>query len=173
MASGRQVVRDCLSDGELNGHYSQGELKQGLADLPTDAREYTDCADQIQQARRAGVPRHGSSGGGSGGSGGSSGSGGSGSSGAGISSSPDPQGPRERAATDAARTGGDAPVRIGGQPVIPGTCPSIHHPSRMLQFNTPLSAAFIPLVPQASKGRRGLLSHTSQPCNIVRATAMS
>ena len=33
----------------------------------------------------------------------------------------------------------------------------------MLQFSTPLSAAFIPLVPHASSGRRGLFSHTSQP----------
>ena len=38
---------------------------------------------------------------------------------------------------------------------------------------TPLSAAFIPLVPHASSGRRGLFSHTSQPWYIVRATAMS
>ena len=50
---------------------------------------------------------------------------------------------------------------------------SSHQPSRMLQFKAPLSAAFIPLVPHASSGRRGLLSHTSQPWYMVRATAMS
>ncbi len=34
-------------------------------------------------------------------------------------------------------------------------------------------AAFIPLVPDASSGRRGLFSHTSTPCTMYRATLMS
>ena len=36
-----------------------------------------------------------------------------------------------------------------------------------------LSATFIPEVPQASSGRSGLLSHTSQPWTRKRASAMS
>jgi hypothetical protein len=40
---------------------------------------------------------------------------------------------------------------------------SSHQPSRIEQFSPPLSAAFMPLVPQASWGRRGVFSHTSQP----------
>ena len=41
--------------------------------------------------------------------------------------------------------------------------PSSHQPSRTLKLTPPLTAAFIPLVPDASSGRRGLLSQTSTP----------
>jgi hypothetical protein len=34
-------------------------------------------------------------------------------------------------------------------------------------------AAFMPLVPEASRGRRGLLSQTSQPATMARETWMS
>ena len=50
---------------------------------------------------------------------------------------------------------------------------SSHHPSRMLQLRAPLRAAFIPLVPHASSGRRGVFNHTSQPWYIARAIEMS
>jgi hypothetical protein len=48
------------------------------------------------------------------------------------------------------------------QPLVPSKASS-HHPSRIEQLRAPLSAAFSPLVPQASMGRRGVFSHTSQP----------
>ena len=38
---------------------------------------------------------------------------------------------------------------------------------------TPFMAAFWPLVPEASSGRRGLLSQTSTPCTRCRPTRMS
>ncbi len=41
--------------------------------------------------------------------------------------------------------------------------PSIHQPSSTLSDGTPLSAAFIPLVPEASIGGWGVFSHTSTP----------
>src|SRR5580765_838910 len=44
------------------------------------------------------------------------------------------------------------------QPVTPSMQPSIHQPSRMLKLGTPLNAAFMPLVPEASSGRNGVLS---------------
>ena len=47
--------------------------------------------------------------------------------------------------------------------------PSSHQPSRTLKFGTPFWAAFIPDVPDASSGRRGLLSQTSTPCTRKRA----
>ena len=50
---------------------------------------------------------------------------------------------------------------------------SSHQPSRIEQLRAPFSAAFSPLVPHASCGRRGVFSHTSQPWYSVRATAMS
>ena len=49
------------------------------------------------------------------------------------------------------------------QPVTPCSQPSGHQPSRTERFSTPFIAAFMPEVPLASSGRRGVLSHTSQP----------
>jgi hypothetical protein len=40
-------------------------------------------------------------------------------------------------------------------------------------FGTPFWAAFMPDVPDASSGRRGLLSHVSTPCTRNRPTRMS
>ena len=48
-----------------------------------------------------------------------------------------------------------------------------NQPSRMLRLMAPFAAAFIPLVPEASIGRRGVLSHTSTPETIARAMRMS
>ena len=44
--------------------------------------------------------------------------------------------------------------------------PSIHQPSRMLKLGTPLIAAFIPLVPDASCGGCGVFNQTSTPAVI-------
>ena len=40
---------------------------------------------------------------------------------------------------------------------------SSHHPSRMERLSVPFMAAFMPLVPLASSGRRGVFSHRSLP----------
>ena len=48
------------------------------------------------------------------------------------------------------------------QPLAPLN-PSAHQPSPMLRCGTPLMPAFMPLVPLASSGLRGVLSQTSQP----------
>ena len=48
------------------------------------------------------------------------------------------------------------------QPLSP-VQPSSHQPSSTEQLTTPFMAAFMPLVPDASSGRRGLLSQTSTP----------
>ena len=50
---------------------------------------------------------------------------------------------------------------------------SSHQPSRIEQLSAPFRAAFMPDVPHASCGRRGVLSHTSAPWYSARATAMS
>ena len=42
--------------------------------------------------------------------------------------------------------------------------PSAHQPSPMLRCGTPLADAFMPLVPLASSGLRGLFIQTSHPC---------
>jgi hypothetical protein len=41
--------------------------------------------------------------------------------------------------------------------------PSIHQPSRMLRLGTPLMAAFMPLVLDASIGGSGAFNHTAAP----------
>jgi len=58
-------------------------------------------------------------------------------------------------------------------PVTPSMWPSIHQPSSAPRLGTPLRAAFIPLVPDASSGGRGVLSQTSTPAQASRASAMS
>jgi hypothetical protein len=50
---------------------------------------------------------------------------------------------------------------------------SAHQPASTETFRAPLAAAFIPLVPLASRGRRGVLSHTSTPLTSARAMRMS
>jgi hypothetical protein len=50
---------------------------------------------------------------------------------------------------------------------------SSHHPSRTEAFSTPFIAAFIPEVPDASKGRSGVLSQTSTPLTSSRARSRS
>src|SRR5512136_2532308 len=59
------------------------------------------------------------------------------------------------------------------QPVTPSTLPSIHQPSRTLRLGTPFSAAFMPLVPDASNGFCGVFSHRSTPEQTYLAKFMS
>src|SRR3981189_2346344 len=49
---------------------------------------------------------------------------------------------------------------------------SAHQPSSTERFKPPFKTTFWPLVPEASSGRRGLLSQTSTPCVKWRATVM-
>ena len=72
------------------------------------------------------------------------------------------------------RSSGEASLLAVGiaQPFSPSYISS-HQPSSTERFSEPLMAAFMPEVPQASSGRSGLFSHTSQPGNSVRAMAMS
>src|SRR4051794_41554818 len=59
--SSSAVIKDCTDDGVIQGHYSQQDYKNALANLPTDVDEYTDCRDVIKRAQTGGT------GGGSGG----------------------------------------------------------------------------------------------------------
>jgi hypothetical protein len=71
--SAQQALTDCNNHGTLTGHYSPDALRNALASMPADMREYTDCYDVIEKQLFAQLGT--SSSGGSGGSG--SGSGGS------------------------------------------------------------------------------------------------
>ena len=108
-ASGHAVIKDCTDDGVIQGHYSQQDYKDALNNLPTDVDEYTDCRDVIKRAQLGGT---------------GGGSGGSGTPGAGGATGGDPLAgatAAERAAVEAARSGGATkPIHIGGQLVQPG-----------------------------------------------------
>src|SRR3954449_8987509 len=65
-ASRGKIIRDCADDGQLQGPYSQSELRDARQNLPSDVAEYTDCADVL---RRAELPDRSNSGGGGAGGG--------------------------------------------------------------------------------------------------------
>jgi hypothetical protein len=53
-ASASAVIRDCAQDGNLDGHYSNAELRQARDNLPSDLAEYSDCGDVISGAITSG-----------------------------------------------------------------------------------------------------------------------
>lgn len=77
-AASNAVIRDCVNDGSVGGHYSQGQYKDALNNIPSDVNEYTDCRTVIAQAQaKAAQDDHSSKGGAGAGSSGGSGGGGS------------------------------------------------------------------------------------------------
>jgi hypothetical protein len=87
-ASPDQVIRDCASDGSLEGSYSQDDLRGAQGSLPSDLAQYTECPEAIAAAlaaapggSRGGGDGAGGAGGGPGGAGGSGGPGGAGAAG--------------------------------------------------------------------------------------------
>lgn len=72
----RHVVRECYNTGQLNGSkYTKNALKRARQHLPSDIREYSDCADLIDAAlaQKAREHRRSNAGGGGAGAGGGSG----------------------------------------------------------------------------------------------------
>ena len=45
-----QVLKDCSRHNHLQSHYPLAVLQQALRDMPTDTREYSICASEIQNA---------------------------------------------------------------------------------------------------------------------------
>jgi hypothetical protein len=69
-----QAITDCNDHGRLTQSYSSPALRQALAQMPADVREYTDCFDVIErqlfkQLGKSGAAAGGSSTSSSGGSG--------------------------------------------------------------------------------------------------------
>lgn len=48
-----RIVDDCADDGLVQGTYTAAALRDARRNLPTEAAEYTDCADQIRRAELA------------------------------------------------------------------------------------------------------------------------
>jgi hypothetical protein len=121
-SGGQKLIRDCASDGEINGRYSQSDYKYALGHLPSDLDEYTNCRESIRQAQAAAAGGHGSSGGSGGGSGGGSSGGGFGNpfNATPVPSTPGAFSPADRSAIAGARGAGGAVAIGGGQPVTPG-----------------------------------------------------
>src|SRR6201986_3717652 len=66
--TGAQAITDCNDNGTLTGHYSADALRQALATMPADVREYTDCYDVIEKQLFAQIGTSSTSGPGSAGS---------------------------------------------------------------------------------------------------------
>ena len=65
-------VADCNAHTSLTRHYTAAQLQHGLATMPADVREYTNCYDVLNRALTAQLAAaHGGSGGGGGEGGGS------------------------------------------------------------------------------------------------------
>jgi hypothetical protein len=46
-ADAQAVIKDCAKDGQIDGTYSNSDLKKARSQLPSDLDEYTDCRDAI------------------------------------------------------------------------------------------------------------------------------
>ncbi|MDX6659627.1 MAG: hypothetical protein QOJ55_449 [Solirubrobacteraceae bacterium] len=151
-SEGNRVIRDCSSDGEINGKYSQGAYKYALSHLPSDLAEYTNCADAIRQAQAAAAGGSSGGGGGGGGGGGFSGGGGIGG-GFNVPATPytGSTSPSERSAIQGARSAGGAVGIGGGAPVTPGG-PGITASTVTRALPAPLLALLILLALGAAGG---------------------
>ena len=153
-SDGQRLIRDCSSDGEINGKYSQGAYKYALGHLPSDLAEYTNCADAIRQAQAAAAAGHGGGGSGGGAIGGGGG-GGAPPIGGGFDVPATPYtgsvSPSERSAIQAARGAGGAVGIGGGAPVTPGG-PGITASSVSRALPAPLLALLILLGLGAAAG---------------------
>ncbi len=150
VASGDAVVTDCTDNGTIDHKYTQNDYREALKNLPADAAEYTDCAELIQTAQRAGSQDKGRATLGSGGGSGSGDSGGgSGSNDSGgtptkatpVSPAPALEvadgSPAQNALLAKAASGGSAIVDVAGAAITPGaTALSAEDVSRSLP--TPL-----------------------------------
>lgn len=136
---GAVVIRDCTDDGLLEGRYTQAQLKDALASIPSDVDEYTDCRDVIHSAYVNG-------GGGSGAFGGF----GSGNTGNPLATAT----PAERAAVARAARNG-APVSLGAAGVIQPGAVGRHVSAGVSDLPTPVLIAAIALLLAAAATAAG------------------
>jgi hypothetical protein len=61
-----QAINDCNDHLKLTQSYSTGALRQALAQMPADVREYTDCFDVIERQLFKQLSQSGAGGGGTG-----------------------------------------------------------------------------------------------------------
>jgi len=128
-ASGQDVRRDCIADGELDGSYSVAELRDALSDAPSNEDEYGgDCRTLIENELQQQVAGRRASGGNGGG--GSSPPAGEGNpDGTGFDEYPDR--PDDELAladalesADSSRSGRPPSLEVGGAPIVPDVPPA-------------------------------------------------
>jgi hypothetical protein len=69
LAASGSPTADCNANGRLSQHYTPTQLRQALATMPADIKEYTNCFDLIQRTLLSELGQiHGSGSGGGGGS---------------------------------------------------------------------------------------------------------
>lgn len=51
LASAEDVLIDCNDNGRLTEDYTQKELREALAQMPADLKQYTDCENIIRRAQ--------------------------------------------------------------------------------------------------------------------------
>src|SRR5688572_13627065 len=100
------IVRDCFDDGKLDGNYTASQIRDARNNLPADVDQYSDCRDVLARALGGSGANDPEAAGAAGG----------------LPGGPlTPAGPEEQRALDeAAETGGEKPVQVGDEAVIPG-----------------------------------------------------
>lgn len=119
----RLLLDACGNDGTVNGNYTQSEYRDAIANIPTDADQYSDCRAILTAAQlsaASGGSASGGSGSGGSGSGGSASSGGSAVTQQSATSQPSKSETNsvDAAVSDAVKNGG-GPVVIGAATVNP------------------------------------------------------
>ena len=114
----RLLLDACGNDGTVNGNYSQSEYRDALANIPTDADQYSDCRAILTAAQLSAAS--GGSGSGGGASDGAASSGGSAVTQQSTTSQPSKSETNsvDAAVSDAVKNGG-GPVVIGAATVNP------------------------------------------------------
>ena len=171
-ASYQDVIRDCAQDGKLDHRYSTKDLRDASNHLPTDIKEYTDCAGVIQAAlanRGGGTSSGGPSGGGAGGSG--NGGGGGATTTAGATGTHAAVSALGRTINDLRH--GRPAIAVGGQTIIPAAHGLDHVPGAANRLPLSLLLAIVAVAALCAAGgaaaaRRHLPALASAPRRLLR-----
>jgi hypothetical protein len=131
-ASRSEILRDCETDGVLDGSYKPNEIRDARNNIPDDIDEYTDCRDVLSRATLGAGSSGGGGGGGNDPAAGASGGPTTGGGGAGEASGAAPPsdsasggGGSDPSATPEATSGDAEPQEPENAPVEPGAAEAI------------------------------------------------
>jgi hypothetical protein len=107
-ASPSAVIQDCAEDGQLDGSYSNEDLRRAADNLPSDLDEYSDCREVIGGAITSGSDKGGGRDNDAGG-------------GAAAAATERASRARDKAALDELSRGGKPKLEVGGRNIEPGS----------------------------------------------------